>query len=61
LLHYQGEIVPKDLAQAYTWSILAAKRGHLLAGTTMRKLRPQFTDEQVAEAARLAKEWKPVN
>ena len=61
LFHYQGKFVPKDLVRAHMWWILASKRGHLLAGITMRKLRDEFTDEQVGEAVRLAKEWKPSN
>lgn len=61
LLHYEGKVVSKDLVRSYMWFVLASKRGHLLAGVTMRKLRHEFSDAQVAEAMRLAKEWKPLN
>jgi len=62
-MHYNGQGVPQDYLQAHMWYNLAAsgltgddreaavKNRDLLAKT--------MTSEQIAEAQRLAREWKP--
>jgi TPR repeat protein len=61
-LYWNGEGVPIDPVLAYMWFNLAAAAG----GTDAQDARDardeaeqQMTSEQLAEAARLAREWKP--
>jgi hypothetical protein len=59
LMYVRGEGVPQDYVQAHMWLNLAAAAGD--AGSikerdiTARKMTP----DQIAEAQRLAREWKP--
>ena len=64
-MYYQGEGVPKDYVQAHMWFNLAAvymppgeeNRGRAVeARDAMEVL---MTPDQLAEAQRLASEWKP--
>jgi uncharacterized protein len=58
-----GEGVPKDYVQAYLWFDLASSSRHDAPDTTAAKLRDAvslgLTQEQIAEAQKLAEEWTP--
>ena len=57
--YYAGHGVPKDFAEAHKWFNLSAAAGHPKAGETRDLVAKEMTPEQVAEAQRLAREWKP--
>ena len=54
-----GLEVLKDPAVAYMWYNLAGAQGQKMAGENRDRLEKQMTPTQVAEAQRLAREWKP--
>ena len=58
-MYYLGEGVPQDYVQAHMWSNLAAAQGSLVAADSRDKTAELMTREQIAEAQRLAREWKP--
>jgi uncharacterized protein len=51
--------VPQDYALAHMWLNLAASQGQPVAKIELDKLTSKMTAEQIAEAQRLAREWKP--
>jgi uncharacterized protein len=53
------EGVPQDYTLAHMWFNLAAAQGHLVAKIFLDKLAAKMAPEQIAEAQRLAREWKP--
>ena len=55
----QGEGLPVDLVKAYMWLNLAAAQGNDLAAEYREILARSMTFEQIAEAQRLSREWKP--
>ena len=57
-MYSQGRGVPKDFVQAYRWYTLAASQGDDLAGKFKNHLEKSMTPAQLAEAQRLAREWK---
>ena len=62
LCYMKGEVVEKDLVQAYKWFNIAAGQG--LEGVydiriNLAKVETQMTKDQVAEAQRLSREFKP--
>ena len=57
--YYQGKGVPKDYVLAYKWLILSSTRGSIAAKWNFETLEKVMTPEQIAEAKRLAQEWKP--
>ena len=63
VMYHQGEGVPQDYLQAHKWFDLAASRSSGQDGEKFRKTRDRLagtmTPEQIAEAQRLAREWKP--
>ncbi len=59
IMFEDGDGVPQDRVQAYMWFSLAAARGSELAGASREELITHMTPAQVAEAQRLAREWKP--
>ncbi len=59
LMYAKGLGVPQDYVQAYRWYTLAAGQGDDLAGKFKGLLEKSMTPEQLAEAQRLAREWKP--
>ncbi len=59
LIYENGEGVPQDLVQAHKWYNLAGVNGHKDAATQRDVLAKQMTPAQIAEAERLAREWKP--
>jgi TPR repeat protein len=66
-LYLDGKGVPKDLVLAYMWLNLAAaaapQNALVSMGNDIAKQRDELaalmTREQVAEAQRLSREWKP--
>jgi TPR repeat protein len=67
VMYEQGIGVPQDFVQAYMWLNLAAAQGGdeltSMGLSTITKdrdeLAAKMTPEQIAEAQRLAREWKP--
>ena len=58
-MYATGEGAPKDFVQAYMWRNLAAAQGNEIAKKGRDALEPKMTREQIAEAQRLSREWKP--
>jgi TPR repeat protein len=63
-MYANGQGVPQDFVQAHVWLNLAASR---VSGDDQRefaqirdKVAGKMTAAQVAEAQRLAREWKPI-
>lgn len=56
--YYAGEGVPKDLVQAYKWWNLAAAIGHTNASTWRDIAARQMTQDQIADAQRLCRQFK---
>lgn len=54
-----GDGVPKNYVQAYKWDSLAADRGNATASKNRDEIARLMTEQQIAEAKRLAAEWKP--
>jgi TPR repeat protein len=59
LLYAYGEGGPQDLVQAHMWYSLAAGNGYETATGYRNDLAKQMTPAQIAEAQKLAREWKP--
>ena len=64
MMYYVGKGVPQDYVEAYKWCNLAAARAvdkeMRDAATELRDaLAGMMTPTQVAEAQKLAREWKP--
>jgi hypothetical protein len=51
--------VPENAVQAYKWWKLAAARGHDNAKKNKAIVEKKMTLAQIAEAQKLAAEWKP--
>lgn len=65
-MYYLGQGVPRDAVQAYMWfSLATSQRGRIAAEDRKRKIDKldvielQLTDDQLAKARKLAREWKP--
>jgi uncharacterized protein len=58
-MYAQGHGVPQDDVLAHMWFNLAAAIGEKSAVTDRDKAAAQMTPAQVAEAQKLAREWKP--
>jgi uncharacterized protein len=59
IMYDEGQGVPKNFVQAYKWYSLAATNGDKPAPQLRDLLANQMTPAQIAEAQRLAQEWKP--
>jgi len=59
LLYERGEGVPKDYVQAYMWLKLGAANGGKSGAIMRDELAVRMTSDQLAEANKLAREWKP--
>ncbi len=62
--YYKGRGVPQDYVQAHMWYSLAASRlppgkNRALAAENRDIIAERMTPAQIAEAQRLAREWKP--
>ncbi len=54
-----GNGLPPDYVEAYKWANLAAAQGNKVAEEFMDSIAARMTSLQIAEAQRLAREWKP--
>jgi hypothetical protein len=59
LMYYAGQGVPQDYIQAHMWFNLAGAGGIAEGIQDRDSIARSMTPEQVAEAQRLAREWKP--
>ncbi len=59
LLYANGQGVPEDHVSAHMWLSLAAAAGVSMAGAVRDGLAFRMTRDQIAEAERIAKDWKP--
>jgi hypothetical protein len=65
LMYALGQGVPQDYVRAYMWTSLAAATlppngaGQSLATETLDSITSKMTPAEIAEAQRLAREWKP--
>ena len=51
--------VERDLVAAYMWATLAAAEDAQNAEENLARMAEYLSDEQIAEAERLAAEWRP--
>jgi len=58
-MYYNGQGVAQDYVQAHMWFSLAAAQGNESARWNRDIVEEKMTPEQIAEARRLAREWKP--
>ncbi len=59
IMYGKGQGVPRDYVQAHIWFNLAAAQGDDMARKNSDIVAKRMTAEQIAEAQRLAREWKP--
>jgi len=59
VLYDEVQGVPQDYAQAHMWYNLAAAQGDKKASTYRDQLAEKMSPSQIADAQRLAREWKP--
>ncbi len=59
LMYELGRGVSRDYVQAHRWYSLAGAKGHELSLALRDELGKKMTPSQIAEAQRLAREWKP--
>ncbi len=57
-MYARGQGVPQDYVQAYKWIFLADERGGASAAKSRAVLASDMTLSQIAEAKRLASEWR---
>lgn len=58
-MYAAGEGVPRDTIHGYMWMSLAADQGSRLAREQLAWMEGYMAREQIVEAQRLAREWKP--
>jgi TPR repeat protein/3-methyladenine DNA glycosylase Tag len=61
LMYEKGQGVLQDYVQAHMWFNLAGVDGNAVAAERRGAVADKMTPEQIAEAQRLAREWKPKN
>jgi TPR repeat protein len=61
LAHSVGDGVPQDFVLAHKWLNLAAMRGSSRAREVRAEIAACMTPGQIAEAQRLAREWRPAS
>jgi uncharacterized protein len=59
LMYQNGQGVPQDYILGHMWLDLSAAQGTKIAVTNRDRLARQMTQAQIAEAQKLAREWKP--
>ena len=59
IMYDDGRGVPHDIVQAYKWYSLAATNGDKPAAELRDASAKQMTPAQIAEAQKLARQWKP--
>ncbi len=57
---YESGHVPLDYVLAYMWLDLAAAQGVQIALKFREDLAAKMTPDQIAEARRMARDWKPM-
>jgi TPR repeat protein len=60
VMYAEGDGVPPDYVQAFMWFSLAAAQNHKDAIKNRDSAASLMTPAQMAEAQKLAREWKPV-
>lgn len=60
VMHFHGRGVLQDYVLAHLWFNLAASRGHEEAVKARDTVSDRMTSSQLAEAQRMAREWKPL-
>ena len=58
-MYRTGLGVPQDYVQAHMWANLAAAQNHKNASVVRNLIAKKMSQSQIAEAQRLAREWKP--
>jgi TPR repeat protein len=58
-MYAEGQGVPQDNVQAYMWFTLAGTAGDAANLKNRDLIAAKMTPDQIAEAQRLAREWKP--
>ncbi len=58
VMYGQGQGVARDLVRAYMWCSLSAAQGHKNAANLCDAVAKRMTPAQIAEAQRMAREWK---
>ena len=59
LMYAKGQGVPQDLVLAYMWFSLSATQGDQIAIKNQDIAAGRMTTAQIAEARKLARQWKP--
>ena len=59
LMYATGGGVPKDDVRAHMWFDLAASQGNLNGAASRNLVAREMTPAQIAEAQKLAREWRP--
>ena len=58
-MYYRGRGVPQDYVLAHMWVNLAVAARSKYSSDLLEDVASQMTPAQIAEAQRLAREWKP--
>jgi protein involved in temperature-dependent protein secretion len=58
-MYEEGWGAPQDYVVAHMWFNLLAAQGDFKAANKRDELAAKMTPDQIAEARRLAREWKP--
>ncbi|MEK7764447.1 MAG: tetratricopeptide repeat protein, partial [Nitrospirota bacterium] len=59
IMYDDGQGVRRNIVQAYKWYSLAATNGDKPATLLLKSIADKMTPAQIAEAQKLAREWKP--
>jgi uncharacterized protein len=59
VMYAEGRSVPQDYVHAHMWFSLAAAQGEQRAVKTPEMAERRMTPAQIAEAQKLARDWKP--
>ena len=59
IMYKDGDGVPKDYVSAYMWFNLSSAKGDPAATKLRDAVAEKMTPAQIAEAQKLAREWKP--
>ncbi len=59
LMYYFNHGVPLDYVSAYVWFSLGAAHGNSLAAFMLKDVTNKMTRGEIAQAQKLAREWKP--
>jgi hypothetical protein len=59
IMYVDGHGAPQDYVRAHMWFNLSAAQGLEIAAQIRNKIAEMTTPAQIAEAQRLAREWRP--